>query len=57
MVFLVVGEGRWKGADHNDPNVVMWEHPSLNLLTGERFKTHEWSNESWEGRSYIQRIA
>lgn len=56
-IFVVVGKSWRAGFDHHNPDSVLWIHPCMNLTTGEQFESREWTDEAWEERHSMTRIA
>jgi len=56
-LFVVIKPGRRRGVDHHNPYNLLWTHDCLHLETGEQHEMREWSDEAWEGRVLMERIA
>lgn len=57
LLFLVVNSPIKRGVDHHNPHTALWTHDCFNLETAEQFKSHEWSDESWENHGFMTRIS
>lgn len=56
-VVLVLDPGKSAGVDSHNPSTRLYVHRCFNLLVGEPVEVREWTDESFETRISMKRLA